>query len=35
VVDARGRIGIAHNTPQMAWAVWGNENKSAGVVIEA
>lgn len=34
VVDTRGRIGIAHNTPRMAWATCRNEKKSSGIVIE-
>ena len=35
MVDTRGRIGIAHNTPRMAWAVCGEEQKtSSGVVVQ-
>ena len=34
LVDTRGRIGIAYNTPRMAWAVCTRQKKSAGVVIE-
>ncbi len=34
LVDKRGRIGIAHNTPRMAWAVHTKEKLSAGVVVE-
>lgn len=31
LVDARGRFGIAHNTPRMAWAVCTKEKTRAGV----
>ena len=34
LVDARGRIGIAHNTPRMAWAVCTKQKKSSGVLVE-
>jgi len=34
IVDARGRIGLAHNTPRMAWAVQTKTKKTAGVSIE-
>jgi beta-aspartyl-peptidase (threonine type) len=34
LVDKRGRIGIAHNTPRMAWALHTKQKLSAGVVIE-
>ena len=34
VVDARGRIGLAHNTPRMAWAVHGQQNVKSGVKFE-
>lgn len=34
LVDARGRIGIAHNTPRMAWATCTEKRKTAGVVVE-
>ncbi len=34
LVDARGRIGIAHNTPRMAWAVCTKQKATAGVVIQ-
>jgi L-asparaginase / beta-aspartyl-peptidase len=33
-LDARGRIGIAHNTPRMAWAVCTGQKKSSGVLIQ-
>jgi len=34
VVDARGRIGLAHNTPRMAWAVHTTQRAKAGVLVE-
>ncbi len=34
MVDTRGRIGIAHNTPRMAWALCTKEKASKGIVIE-
>jgi L-asparaginase / beta-aspartyl-peptidase len=34
MVDTRGRIGIAHNTPRMAWAVCGERKKSSGVMVQ-
>jgi beta-aspartyl-peptidase (threonine type) len=34
VVDGRGRIGIAHNTPRMAWAVSTKQGMKAGIEIE-
>jgi beta-aspartyl-peptidase (threonine type) len=34
MVDARGRIGIAHNTPRMAWATCTKQKTSSGVVVE-
>jgi beta-aspartyl-peptidase (threonine type) len=33
VVDARGRIGIAHNTPRMAWAVSTKQGTKVGIEI--
>jgi beta-aspartyl-peptidase (threonine type) len=33
LLDARGRIGIAHNTPRMAWAVGAKQGIKAGVEI--
>jgi beta-aspartyl-peptidase (threonine type) len=33
MVDARGRIGIAHNTPRMAWALCNKEKASAGIKV--
>ena len=32
LLDARGRYGIFHNTPRMAWAVKGVREESSGVV---
>jgi L-asparaginase / beta-aspartyl-peptidase len=32
LLDARGRYGICHNTPRMAWAVKNMREESAGVV---
>src|SRR5271165_1505473 len=34
IVDARGRFGIAHNTPRMAWSVQTKQKKTAGIAIE-
>jgi beta-aspartyl-peptidase (threonine type) len=31
VVDGKGRIGIAHNTPRMAWAVYVDGKPSSGI----
>jgi beta-aspartyl-peptidase (threonine type) len=31
LLDAKGRIGIAHNTPRMAWAVKTVSQEDAGV----
>jgi len=31
IVDARGRIGLAHNTPRMAWALNSNNGVSSGI----
>jgi beta-aspartyl-peptidase (threonine type) len=31
VVDARGRVGIVHNTPRMAWALGTKENATSGI----
>jgi len=35
IVDARGRFGIAHNTPRMAWAYRTVKKQEAGVVRES
>ncbi len=34
IVDSAGRIGIAHNTPRMAWALCTKQGTKAGIVIE-
>jgi beta-aspartyl-peptidase (threonine type) len=34
LIDTRGRIGIAHNTPRMAWAMCSTEKKSAGTSVQ-
>ena len=34
VVDARGRIGLAHNTPRMAWALCTKQRVKAGIIVE-
>jgi len=34
VVDTRGRVGLAHNTPRMAWARCTKQEMKAGIVIE-
>jgi beta-aspartyl-peptidase (threonine type) len=31
ILDSRGRIGIAHNTPRMAWAIKTAQYEDAGV----
>ena len=31
LVDARGRVGIAHNTPRMAWALRRGDEEAAGI----
>jgi len=31
IVDARGRIGLAHNTPRMAWSLTTKNGASAGI----
>ncbi len=35
IVDARGRIGIAHNTPRMAWAVGTKQGMKMGIAVES
>ena len=35
LLDARGRFGIAHNTPRMAWAYKSTEGEAAGVKVES
>jgi beta-aspartyl-peptidase (threonine type) len=34
IVDTAGRIGVAHNTPRMAWALCTKQGTKAGIVIE-
>jgi len=31
MLDAKGRVGIAHNTPRMAWAMKTVKEESSGV----
>jgi L-asparaginase / beta-aspartyl-peptidase len=31
IVDARGRVGLAHNTPRMAWALCSEQGSSSGI----
>jgi beta-aspartyl-peptidase (threonine type) len=31
LLDARGRFGIAHNTPRMAWAYKSTEGEKSGI----
>ncbi len=31
LLDAQGRVGIAHNTPRMAWAVQSAQKQDAGI----
>ena len=35
VVDSRGRFGITHNTPRMAWALCEGGKRSSGVMVKA
>ncbi len=34
LLDRRGRVGIAHNTPRMAWAVVSQASTSSGIKFE-
>jgi len=34
IVDRRGRIGMAHNTPRMAWAVCNKQAVKTGIAVE-
>ena len=34
LLDVRGRVGIAHNTPQMAWALHATTSVSSGIKFE-
>jgi hypothetical protein len=31
LLDARGRVGIAHNTPRMAWALRTIKHENSGI----
>jgi len=31
LLDARGRFGVAHNTPRMAWALKTSQRESYGI----
>ena len=33
LLDARGRIGLAHNTPRMAWSLTTKEDVSSGIQV--
>lgn len=33
LLDARGRYGVAHNTPRMAWAVKTTKSEDIGITI--
>ena len=35
LLDARGRFGVAHNTPRMAWAVRTNSGEQVGMESQA
>ena len=35
LLDAKGRFGLAHNTPRMAWAVRTAEKQDHGIKIES
>jgi L-asparaginase / beta-aspartyl-peptidase len=35
IVDTRGRIGLAHNTPRMAWALTSTAGASSGIDVKA
>lgn len=34
LVDPRGRLGLAHNTPRMAWALSSGKKKSVGIQVK-
>ena len=34
LLDARGRFGIAHNTPRMAWAYKSTERDNVGIKLK-
>jgi beta-aspartyl-peptidase (threonine type) len=33
LLDSRGRFGIAHNTPRMAWAYQNTEREASGIKV--
>jgi len=33
IVDTKGRIGLAHNTPRMAWALSTTDSVSSGIEV--
>ncbi len=35
LLDRRGRVGVAHNTPRMAWAMQSDASTSSGIKFEA
>ena len=35
LLDTRGRFGIAHNTPRMAWALRTSKHESSGIERKA
>jgi beta-aspartyl-peptidase (threonine type) len=34
IVDTRGRIGLAHNTPRMAWSLTSKDGTSSGIEVK-
>jgi beta-aspartyl-peptidase (threonine type) len=34
LLDSRGRVGIAHNTPRMAWALISQDSTSSGIKFQ-
>ena len=34
IVDARGRIGLVHNTPRMAWSLTTRDGCSSGIEVQ-
>jgi beta-aspartyl-peptidase (threonine type) len=35
LIDRRGRVGVAHNTPRMAWALVSEDSASSGIKFQA
>jgi beta-aspartyl-peptidase (threonine type) len=35
LLDAKGRVGIAHNTPRMAWALRSEKKQETGITRNA